>query len=163
MTVTSTVPGAIGTVYGYLQTVAAQNPALDVGTYIGLVPGYAANNFMQIGEWETGALLGPGAKTSWETFPANAALRHEEYTILGTIRSWAGNVDPQGRIGDAFTLLNGLHAQVVADIGGSGTLTPSGSWGDLDWTVATSGVMGGEGWGVVLAWELHVINARLAG
>jgi hypothetical protein len=42
-------------------------------------------------------------------------------------------------------------------------LSPSGAWGGLDVTMQESGPLGGKGWGIVLAFQLYVINVLLMG
>lgn len=166
MSIASTVPGAAATLAGYMQTVAAANPVLNPGVYIaGLPTASVANNYMMVGSWDGGIVVAPDTY-KWAAIPGAAMLRSEEYALNGAIRVWAGDGGPTAaldRITDAFTLLNGIHEQIAQDLGGSGNLSPSGSWGDLDVTMEANGPIGGKGWGIVLGFELHVINVQLQG
>jgi hypothetical protein len=146
-----------------MQTVAAANPTLNAGSYFGEPVERVTNNFMMLGSYADGSLIVPNTfETDWAGMPVAAKRRNEKYALAGCIRSWDGNVDPQTRVSEAFTMLDGLHEQIVSDPRGSGNLSPSGSWGDFNVSMEACGVLG-EGWGVILAFELYVINARLTG
>lgn len=166
MPITSTIPGAASALAGYMRTVAAANPALNPGVYVAGIPTASIrNNWMMVGNWPEGIIVAPDTYR-WAAIPGQALLRSEEYALQGCISAWSGAADSNAalaRIGDAFNLLNGLHEQIASDLGGSGTLSPSGSWGDLDVTMEHNGPLGGKGWGVILGFELHVINAQLQG
>lgn len=169
MSITSTVPGAIQALKGYLTTVAAANPdpqGVAPGVYISGVPTATVRDYyLEIGNWETGAIIAPETYR-WNAIPGTAKLRSEAYAVELTIRTWAGAADENAalaRIDDAFALLNGVHQQILNDLGGGGQLSPSGSWGDLDVEMVANGPLGGKGWGVILSCQLHVINAQLQG
>jgi hypothetical protein len=170
MSITSTIPGAAQTLLGYMQAVAGANPDLDVQVYTGWpVTSAWSPNFMMLGDYKEGLVVSPDSYR-WAAVPGAAKLRFEEYALMGCIRAWSGSPDgtaPFDRLGEAYTLLNGLHDQIVSDIGGDSyvvdSLTSSGSWGDLGVTMDAFGQIDGKGWGVVLGFELHVINAQLIG
>lgn len=163
MTMTSTVPSAVTVLQGYMTTVASANPALDPGVYLGAPVGNVANNFMMVGHLDDGAVHTP-ITYDWSAIPGAAHRVAEEYALHGTIRAWAGDIDPAGRLADAYAMRDGLHAQIVSDIGGSGNLTSSGSWGAFHVEMVANGPLASiDGWGVVLAFELYVINAELSG
>lgn len=164
MSVTSTIPGAVAVLAGYLQTVADAQPQLGVGVYTGGLPvEHVADNLLMVGSiTEEGEIIVPGTYR-WAAIPGAAKLRTEEYALRGSIRCWAGDSDPLSRLTDAFSLLNGVHQQILDDVGGSGALSPSGSWGELQVSNPLNGPIGRRGWGVVLEFDLHVINAQLQG
>ena len=161
--VTSTVPGAIQTLQGYMQTVAAANPSLNVGVYLGPPIGSIKDNFMAVGSYQDWAPVAPESY-SWAALPGQAKRRTESYSLQATIRSYSGGVsEPLARLDEAFTLLNGLHQQILNDINGSGTLSPSGGWGALHVTMEAFGPLDGKGFGVVLALDLAVVSAEITG
>ncbi len=161
-TLVSTIPAAVGVLQGYMTTVAQQQSQLAAGVYVGLQSGNLQNNFMMVGSLEEGALIAPDTY-SWAAVPGAAMLRNEAYALEVTIRAWSGesNQATLDVINAAFTMLNGIHSAVAADPGGSGALTPSGSWGDMDASMTACGPLGAQGWGVILSVQLHVINAQL--
>lgn len=163
---TSTVPGAVAQLGTYMQTVANANTALNPGVYAGGIPiNSVRNNFLMVGSWPDGIIIAPDTYR-WVAVPGMVKMRSEEYAIQGCIRAYggaSGTGAALSRLSEAFTLLNGLHDQIASDLGGSGNLSPSGSWGDLVVTMEESGPIGGKGWGVVLGFELHVLNVQLNG
>lgn len=165
-TITSTIPGAAQTLAGYMKTVATANPSLNPGVYVAGIPTASIRaNWMMVGNYPDGIIVAPDTYT-WAAIPGAAKLRSESYALQGCIATWAGAADSNAalaRISDAFTLLNGIHEQITSDLGGSGSLSPSGSWGDLDVVMEHNGPLGGKGWGVILGFELHVINVQLQG
>lgn len=158
----STVPGAVDVLYGYVQAVAAQFPALSLGAYLGLPVETVANNFIMVGEHETGVIIAPNT-FEWVTMPATAQThrRSEDYAIQGCIRVWNGNSDPVTRLSEVFQVLDALQEQIVSDPGASGALTPSGAWSTLTATMEVCGPINEKGWGVVLAFELHVTGVQI--
>lgn len=164
--ITSTIPGAIAAVSGYMSAIADANPAWVLGTYPeGLPTASVSNNLIALGDWETGSTVTP-VSYKWAAIPGAAKLRYEAYALSGTVRTAGGaggQIGAGERISDAFAIFNAFHEQVVSDPGGGGNLSPSGSWGDLDMTMHYSGPSGQSGWMVVLGFELHVINAQLTG
>lgn len=161
-TFTSTVPGAVTTLYGYMTAVAAASTVLDVQAYVGLqlTP---SPNFMMIGDAETGLLVTP-VDSEWASMGAAAKRRTERYALQGCIKCWAGGIDWQSRLNDVTSLLDALQEQILSDPGGNGTLTPSGSWGAFNWRMEANGPLGDPaGWGVLLGFELQVINAQIVG
>jgi hypothetical protein len=163
MAITSTVPGAVATLAGYMTAAAAANPLLDAETYVGLPIGEVADNYLMVGEPDSGAVIVPGSY-SWASMPVGAKRRNEVYALQATIRTWAGDIDPAARLNDAFALLNSLHEQIVSDPGGSGNLSPSGAWGALHVAMPANGPLDGMGgWGTVLDLQLHVLNVQLLG
>jgi hypothetical protein len=171
VSITSTVPAAAATLAAYMQAVADANPALNPGVYVGGIPtATVRDNFLMVGNYAEGIIVAPETY-SWAAVPGMAKLRLEAYALFGCIRVWTGAAGTDAslaRLGEAFTLLNGLHQEIVDDLGGDlvavDSLTSSGSWGDLDVTMEINGPIGTKkGWGVVLQFELHVINAQLIG
>ncbi len=158
----STIPGAVQTLTGYMTAVASQYPDLNIGVYTGQPISAVANNFMMVGHYEDGSLI-TEAKYAWAGMPVTSKVRYEEYALQGTIRAWTGSNDPSGTIANAFLLSDALQEQIVSDPGGSGTISPSGSWGEYTTTMEACGPLDGRGWGVVLAFTLEVLNVRLIG
>ena len=164
-TFTSTIPGAVSTLQGYMNTVAAATTVSDVGVYVGYSVRREgmAHNYLMVGNYDGGIPV-LAVESNWNAIPGQSLLRSESYALEGHVRTWAGGQDYQSRLNDAFALLNALQDQIFADLGGSGTLTPPGSWGGFNWRVEEFGPLGDpKGWGVVIGFELHVINAQLSG
>lgn len=175
MSTVSTIPAAMQVLAAYMRQVAANNPSLAPGVYVGLPVAQARPNYMMVGDLE-GKLFSPETY-HWAAVPGAARLRLESYALLGTIRAYSGSSDIAGRTADVMAMLNGLQELVVSDPGGyaagltvtapatagGSNLSPSGSWGDLKVTDQASGQLNGQGWGVVLTFELDVINAQLSG
>lgn len=166
MPLTSTIPAAITTLQGYMNAVAAAaavNPAPAVYLFETATPSGAAYNFMMVGDYHTGVPVAPESYT-WRQL--GSTRRTETYALQGCIACWAGGgsgdngVSALARVNDAYSLLNSLHQQILGDKGGSGHLSGSGAWGELVVHIEEFGPMG-AGWGVVLGFDLHVINAQL--
>jgi hypothetical protein len=161
----STIPGAITTLQGYLQTVADNNPSLNLTVAVGWPIGTVPNSWLMLGSFaQEGSDIITGWDTDWTGFPAGR--RSETYTLNGSVVVWSGNVDPIGRITDAFTVLDAIQSEIVSDPQGSGTLSSSGSWGEFKASSPTTGpfeMADGTttGWGVVVEFTLDVINVRL--
>lgn len=162
MAIISTVPAAITTLQGHLNFVATANPALNVGVYVGPAIGQVNDNFLAIGDpLSEGAFL-TGYQMDFSSLPATALRRSEDYWLECTIRTYAGDSDPISRLNDAFTLFNGVLLRLANDPGGSGQLTPSGAWGMSTLTMGDFGPVGGQGWGCVFKFGVHVINVSIA-
>lgn len=175
MSIVSTVPAAACVLAAYMQQVSANNAGLQAGAYLGVPAQALRPNYMMVGD-ATGRWFNPETY-SWAAMPGQARLRLEKYALVGTIRAYSGAADITGRHTDMFTMLNGLQELLVADPGGLAegmnvqtpavagavNLSPSGSWGDLTVTETSSGQLNGQGWGVVITFELSVINAQLQG
>lgn len=175
MSVVSVVPAAIQVLAGYMTQVADDNPGLNPGVYVGLPPGSVRNNFLMVGDPD-GKLFDPESY-EWAAVPGQARLRSESFALLGSIRAYSGSADVAGRVADTFTMLNALQELIVADPGGyaagltvaapasagGSNLSPSGSWGDLKVIDNATGPFGGQGWGVLITFQLDVINAQLSG
>jgi hypothetical protein len=160
-TLTSTVPGAITQLFAYMQQVAADNPSLEIGTYLGTPIGTALTaNYLILGEDETGQLL-TGYRQEWAGLPAAANRSSEEYGVPCCLRAYAGNSDPAARLVDSFTMFDGLMGYLQDDPGASGALTPSGSWKVSNLDMPSSGPFGGKGWGVLMTFTVSIINVRL--
>jgi len=162
---TSTVPGALLQMYKYVQAVVAANsPFAKSGViegYFGKPTTHVSNNFLMVGSDETGELW-TGYKQDWVGMPATVKRKGEEYTILLTARTWAGNTNGQAdRLNEVWALADGLIDQVMSDPGGSGNLTASGSWQVTGVENPASGPLGRKGWGTVLAITVQVINVRI--
>lgn len=163
MAFTSTVPAALTALYGYMQTIAATLPAPvdDLNVFFGYSTPLSGMglNFMMVGNYEEGVLWQP-IEEPWEALPVQGKMRREKYAINGCIHTAAGGEDWQSRLNDAFTLYNLLHNQILADPGIGGTVTGSGSWGQLSARNLGAGPFEGTGgWGVVIDFELQVLNA----
>lgn len=143
MSQTSTIPAAVQTLAGYMQTVAQANPSLDCGVYVGEPIEEVTNNLLMVGHWETGALITEASYT-WAGMPVYARTRYEEYELQGTIRTWSGNVDVDSRLAEAFTLSSALQEQIVSDPSGSGNLA-GGAWGEFKLTMEHCGPLEGRG------------------
>lgn len=163
MSFISTIPGAVAVLEGYMSTVASASSVSDVNVYVGYSAPTPSYNYMMVGDYEEGLLMTRIAST-WATFPAAAKRRTEEYSLVGHIRTWAGGYDWQSRLNDAFALLDALQDQILGDPQGSGALTTAGAWGSFDSTMKANGPLGDPtGWGVVIEFELSVLNARVTG
>ena len=162
--ITSTVPAAVNQLYTYMQTVVTNNPTLNAAAFLGRPIGaYVPNNFLAVGKYETWEPISPETY-EWAAVPGNSYLRTEKYSLQGCVRAWAGDSDPLSRLSDGFTLLNSLDDLIIHDLTPSnGTvLTPSGSWGEFKATVEAFGPLGGRGYGIVIGFELEVINAQVS-
>lgn len=167
MAIVSTVPGAIQTFQAYMQTVANNNPSLNIGVYLGEPIDNVRDNFMAVGSFQEWTPI-MADSYEWAAIPGQSLLRSEKYTLQGVIRALAGDVDPMARLSDAFTMLNALHEQIITDIKGisvlgPGTLSGPGSWGGLQVHMEAFGPLEGSGYGVVLGLELDVINVQISG
>lgn len=163
--VTSTVPGAITALLGYMNTVASNNPALNIGVYLGEPISNVNDNFMAVGSFVDWSPVAPETY-KWAAIPGSAKLRSEEYSLQGVVRSLSGNSTDQDkldRLNDVFTILNALHEEILNDYFASGALSGPGAWGELRVTMEAFGPLGGVGFGAVLGFELEVVNAQLAG
>jgi hypothetical protein len=166
----STVPGALQQMFSYVQIVANTYNNFNggqVGAYLGLAIGESIeNNYLQIGDDETGELF-IGYRQDWVGLPAHGWRKGEEYTIPVCLRVWSGEVDQFARLTDAFTLVNALMNQIMADpnglANGSPNLTASGSWQITGLTQPFSGPIKGKGWGVMLKITVAVKNVRING
>lgn len=164
MSFLSTIPAAVTTVGTYMNTVAAATTVPGTTVYHAYSESQNLEyNYLMIGEYQTGTIVAP-TEGSWASMGVQAKRRQEHYVILGHIRTWAGGNDWQSRFNDAFTLLDSLTDQILADPGGSGSFPLGGSWGKFNWKMEENGPLGGaSGWGVVFGFELEVINAQVQG
>lgn len=166
MAIRSTIPGAISAVAGYMATIQAANPALNLGIYpYGLPVESNTNNAIALGDWESGAVVAE-TSTDWAAIPANARLRTEEYALQGTIMCSAGDGgegSAQQRVLDAYTIWDAFLEQIILDPSGGGNLSPSGSWGKCVVVHHFSGPASPAGWTVTIGFQLHVINVQLQG
>ncbi|HEX5347849.1 MAG TPA: hypothetical protein VFW64_12245 [Pseudonocardiaceae bacterium] len=169
--VVSTVPGAVAALKARMDTVAAANPALNVSTHVGAIPKSVNNNFLGIGDIETGDLLATYVQDI-AGVPAYANVRSEQYGIRCVIRTWTGSGgeagEPAARLSEAFGLLDGVNQLLCADLvtgpaadALAAILTPSGSWYLGEVAAPAAGPLGGGGWGCVLSFTVEVINVRL--
>jgi hypothetical protein len=166
-TLTSTVPGAIAALEAHLANVVTALPSLNITAVTGIPVEQVGQNFIMVGEVETGQLL-TGYHQDWRGFPASAERKSEEYGIPCTIRAWSGesvSTSPATIVGDAFTMLDAVMAELQSDpqatITGGYPLTPSGSWQVTEVDIPTSGPLGGQGWGVYMTFVVSIINVRL--
>jgi len=164
---TSTVPGAIGVLFGHLQTVAAQNMSIDpsggpVGVFLGPPVGEQVPNYrFVIGAFDNFELL-PTYEGDFAAIPGSSYLKAEDYTIACHLQVWADPPDPLSRITDAFTLMSGVLSQLTGDIGASGSITPSGSWQVTSMRTPFQGPVNNAGWGIVVEFDIHVWNVQLS-
>lgn len=161
LSLTSTVPGAVSTLRDHFQAVASAS-ALDPGVYLGTPTAEVANNYLMIGEYASQQIV-HGYSSSFAAIPGAAALKSEDYRLACTIRAWSGDVDELGRIDDAYGLFDAVVSALTADLGGSGQLTPSGSWQVTNAAEDDNGPLAfGAGWGYVLGFDVHVFNVQLS-
>jgi hypothetical protein len=161
-TLTSTVPGAIAVLLGYMGQVATDNPDLDAKAYLGPPVERVTDNYLMIGD-ETGHLI-TGYRQNWVGMPASAERKSEEYGIVCSLRAWTGGaaaLDPAARLTDAFTMIDGLMGLLQADPGASGSLTPSGSWQVPTVDIPVFGPFESGGWGALVSFTVQIINVRL--
>src|SRR6185437_8005842 len=159
---TSTVPGAIGCLQTHLRNVAAANPALKVGVFLGPPTGQQVpNNRFCIGSHENFELL-TTYNGEFAAIPGASYLKSEEYVIACHLQVWADPPDPLDRITDGFTLMSGVLSELTGDIGASGTITPSGSWQVTSMRTPYSGPGPEGGWGLVIEFDIHVWNVQLS-
>lgn len=159
-TLTSTVPGAIQQLLTYIEGVATANPSLEISTSIGLPIARVANNYIMVGNYETGELI-DNYHQDWAGLPAGAVRKNEEYDILCSLRAWSGESDPVSRLNDAYTMFDGVMGFVMTNPGANGTITASGSWQVTDVKMPESGPFDAKGWGVIMTFAVSVRNVRL--
>jgi hypothetical protein len=165
--ITSTLAGAIKVLRTHFNTVAAENSGLNVGVYVGLPvgPGQSANNYLMIGELQTGRMV-RGYKQEFRGLPAVAAHKSEDYSIPCTLQVWDGTgpvetpTAPLARLNDAMSLLNGVLTQLQADPQGSTQLT-SGTWQVNQIDMPQTGPFSNGGWGVLMTFSVHVFNVTI--
>lgn len=158
----TTVGTAISTLEGYFNTIAAVTSVADVSVYLGFPTGSVTDNYLMIGAWDSGEDVVLEYDSEWLGLPGVSGMVYgETYKINCNLRTYSRDTAPLDRINDAFTLYGAVRAQIQADPGGSGNLSPSGSWGRVRATMPTNGLINGSGWGVILAFEVEVINVRL--
>jgi hypothetical protein len=159
----STIAGAVTTLQTHMANVATANPSLNAAVYVGPVQGTeVADNYLQVGEWETGAIW-HSYVGDWAFLPGASKTKSEDYHLYGTVRTWAGNVDVAATLDNAITLLSGVVRELTDDIGGSGQLSPSGSWQVTDVDNPYNGpFVGAAGFGVVVSFDIHVVNVQLS-
>lgn len=166
---TSTVPGALTVLLTHFKTVAAANPTLHVGSYLGepVGPGEPTNNYLMIGDWQTGELV-TGYKQDFRGFPAVSARKNEDYLIPCNLRTWSGEAPPAAptaatqRLTEAFTLFDGVLRQLQTDPQGSTKLTSSGTWQVVSMQIPQSGPWANVGgWGVLMTFDVHIFNVTI--
>lgn len=169
---TSTVPGAIGRLFGHLQTVAAANPDLNLGVYVGRPVQTIANNYVSIGDPLGAGQLLIGYQSGWQGMRQTSSLRRtENYGLHCYLRIWDGEVNPLARLNEAFTAISALMNILADDIhggtdmtnldGSPGVLSPGGQW-SIDTVDNTStGAIDGKGWGLVFEFDVAVENVTL--
>lgn len=162
MPVTSTVPGAINALLGYMNSVAATNPALDISVHLGEPIVNVNDNFMAVGSFQDWAPVAPDTY-SWATIPGAAKLRTESYSLQACLRAYSGEVDPLARLTDVFAMLNALHQEILNDIQAGGALGGPGAWGALHVDMDEFGPLDNKGFGCVLGLQLAVINVQISG
>jgi hypothetical protein len=161
-TVVSTVPGAIGTLQTHFDNVAAANPTLNLGVFVGDPTGELPNNYLMIGSWPEGNLI-DGYEGGFPWLQANGYEKSEDYKVTCHLRVWGGDVDQLGRLTDAFTVIDGVLSELTGDVGGSSSLSSSGSWQVTDIANPLTGPMGAVGgWGLIFTFDVHVVNVRLS-
>lgn len=162
MPAASTVPLALQTVEAYFNAVSVQNPQYALGVYLGQPVETAADNYLMIGT-DAGDLIS-GYRSSWKTMPAPGQV-DENYSVAAQLRVWSGEVAAYDRLTDAFFLFSAIRQQIWEDPGANrvqqGALTSSGSWGDVTLTMEFNGPTAKGGYGVILGFEIAVINVRI--
>ena len=159
-TVTSTVPGAVAVLLQHFEAIAQANPALDVGVSLGKPTERVSDNYLIVGDVDTGQLLSAYSLKFMSSVSAN---RHEEeYGINCSLRVWKGDIDQLARLTEAFRLFKGVTSALQNDPKGNGQLTPSGTWQVSEMGIPVNGAFGDPaGWGVVMEFIVHVFNVRL--
>ena len=168
----STVPGALQQLYDYAKTVASAVtiPSGQVGAYIGLPTERVQDNYIIIGDDETGEMF-TSYDQSWVGLPAGGYRKGEQYQVPVSIRAWSGSAnaaDRFDRMMEAFTLLNAFMNLIMLDPNGRSNglinLTASGSWQIKSITNPANGVLGDRvGWGTILRVMVEVRNVRITG
>lgn len=164
--ITSTVAGAVTALQSHLAAVATANASLNqtdgvIAVYVGLPAAEASDYFLMIGDpFNNGELL-VNYESDWAGLPAVAQRRTETYELRCALRCYAGTTDVPARLNEAMTLYSAVMGALAADIGGSNSLSPSGSWQVKHFENPATGQLGGQGWGVVLTFGVEVVNVRL--
>lgn len=163
--IVSTVPGALKTLRGYLQTVADANTGLNAAVYFGPPTGGGnpTPNYLMVGNYENGELIS-GYEQDFRTLSIASATKNEDYIIPCAIRTWSGDngaTSQFDRINDAFALLDGVMQLFQTHPTGTGALSSSGTWQVSEITMPESGPSNNGGWGVMLAFEVHVFNVTI--
>lgn len=158
MAIVSTVPGAVACLQTHLSNVALANPTLNIGVYLGPPVGNVANNYLM---WES-----VESYVSDYAYLSGGVLSYikEDYDLSVELRAWAGNVDPIGRLDDAYTMLNGVINELGGDMNGGGALSPPGDWHVQSADITHAGPLGqaaDQGWGVLMSITVMVRNVRI--
>ena len=169
MSLDSTVPGAVARLAGHLQAVADRHKTLNLGVYVGRPVKSVADNFVAIGDPLGNGEILTGYIGGWQGMRQSPTLRRTEtYGLHVVLRMWAGDVDPIGRLTDAFAVISALMNLLGDDVRGGadehgqgGVLSPSGMWavGTIDNTVA--GPIDGKGYGTVFEFDVDVEGVSL--
>lgn len=167
--ITSTVPGAIATLQSYMNTVATNNPSLEIGVFLGQpLAAAVTDNYLIVGSFGEWIPIDMDSY-KWAAIPGQAFRRTEEYKLQGCLRALDGGNSILNNLNNAFTMLNGLHEQIVTDlrataVNSQGALTTSGSWGEFSAHIEVFGPLGPANTpGVVMGFELEVLNAEIVG
>ena len=160
-TLNTTIPDAINALYSHFQVVQANLTNLHLGVYIGPPIATAENNFLTIGEPDTGEMFA-NYQQAFRGMPAIAGHKEESYTIPCGLRVWDGGTDQVARIQDLVTIfdavLGELQSDPGAEINGFPALSPSGSWNATAIVNQRSGPIGGKGWGMLSTFTVEIIN-----
>lgn len=167
----STVPGAVARLADHLNTVAAQNPKLNLGVYVSRPTGGSVdNNFISIGDpIGTGQIINGYLSGSAGMRQPPSLRRTESYGLHCVIRVWSGSVDPVGRLTDAFTVINSLMNILAADIHGGrddrgqgGVLGQGGEWAMTDIeNTGGSPIEGKGGFALIFEFDVTVSNVTI--
>jgi hypothetical protein len=160
-TLNTTLPDAIDALYAHFQIVQSKLFDLSLGVTIGPPISQVENNFLTVGDPETGELFNSYLQ-DFRGMPAVAGRKEESYSIPCGIRVWDGDSNPLDRARDLVTIFDAVLAELQSDPGGEingfPALSPSGSWNATMLVNHRSGNLGGKGWGMIATFQVEVIN-----
>jgi hypothetical protein len=157
----STVAGAISTLLGHMQDVAANQLDLDLSVFLGPPTDQVNGNYLMLGNYPDGLEFITNYHSPRSVLGIEKA-HNEDYQLVGHIRSWSGSADPNDvltTINNAFAIVNDLAGRIEDDWNGSGALSTAGSWSVSEITQPESGPLGDlGGWGIIITFTVQVVN-----
>lgn len=130
---TSSAPFAMTALLGHFQTIASNNPALNLQVSDGEAIEYLAANWLQLTGLTNGEQVSSGLGN---------LRRKETYVLESLIRVWQGDVDSSTVRGNAFALLEDVIELITADPSAGGTII---FWQLQDYSLE-QGLTAGGGW-----------------
>lgn len=171
MAFTSTVSAALTTVYGYLETVAANANLSDpVEAFYGWPITTPPANWCMVGDFSAqGNRPVTNYVTDYTVLLPRGNYVKETYQINVSLVVWGGASDitaGEQRLSDIFSLYNTFCQQVADDPNGGGALGGSGSWGKVQSELPGFGPFeteegGVAGWGIVMEVGLTPVNVQV--